>query len=200
MITALARIVTDFFLKYKAINNEDADIYQYGNEIIISSVIDLLIVFILGLIYKELLNAVLFFISFLLLRTFGGGYHANTYLKCKIIYIIDISVVLFLSKYAVFIYNLHTMILISMFSTTVIFSLAPIENPKKPLSESETVKNARKSKVLSVILCLMIIVLYRINKEISLTLLITYFSAAAAMIIEYLRKGGTVHEDQKENG
>ena len=106
MITALARIVTDFFLKYKAINNEDADIYQYGNEIIISSVIDLLIVFILGLIYKELLNAVLFFISFLLLRTFGGGYHANTYLKCKIIYIIDISVVLFLSKYAVFIYNL----------------------------------------------------------------------------------------------
>lgn len=56
MITALARIVTDFFLKYKAINNEDADIYQYGNEIIISSVIDLLIVFILGLIYKELLN------------------------------------------------------------------------------------------------------------------------------------------------
>ena len=200
MITALARIVTDFFLKYKAINNEDADIYQYGNEIIISSVIDLLIVFILGLIYKELLNAVLFFISFLLLRTFGGGYHANTYLKCKIIYIIDISVVLFLSKYAVFIYNLHTMILISMFSTTVIFFLAPIENPYKPLSESETVKNARKSKVLSVILCLMIIVLYRINKEISLTLLLTYFSAAAAMIIEYLRKGGTVHEDQKENG
>lgn len=200
MITALARIVTDFFLKYKAINNEDADIYQYGNEIIISSVIDLLIVFILGLIYKELLNAVLFFISFLLLRTFGGGYHANTYLKCKIIYIIDISVVLFLSKYAVFIYNLHTMILISMFSTTVIFFLAPIENPNKPLSESETVKNARKSKVLSVILCLMIIVLYRINKEISLTLLLTYFSAAAAMIIEYLRKVGTVHEDQKENG
>ena len=46
----------------------------------------------------------------------------------------------------------------------------------------------------------MIIVLYRINKEISLTLLLTYFSAAAAMIIEYLRKGGTVHEDQKENG
>ena len=168
-------------MKYKAINNEDADIYQYGNEIIISSVIDLLIVFILGLIYKELLNAVLFFISFLLLRTFGGGYHANTYLKCKIIYIIDISVVLFLSKYAVFIYNLHTMILISMFSTTVIFFLAPIENPNKPL-------------------CLMIIVLYRINKEISLTLLLTYFSAAAAMIIEYLRKGGTVHEDQKENG
>ena len=200
MITALARIVTDFFLKYKAINNEDADIYQYGNEIIISSVIDLLIVFILGFIYKELLNAVLFFISFLLLRTFGGGYHANTYLKCKIIYIIDISVVLFLSKYAVFIYNLHTMILISMFSTTVILFLAPIENPNKPLSESETVKNARKSKVLSVILCLMIIVLYRINKEISLTLLLTYFSAAAAMIIEYLRKGGTVHEDQKENG
>lgn len=113
---------------------------------------------------------------------------------------IDISVVLFLSKYAVFIYNLHTMILISMFSTTVIFFLAPIENPNKPLSESETVKNARKSKVLSVILCLMIIVLYRINKEISLTLLLTYFSAAAAMIIEYLRKGGTVHEDQKENG
>lgn len=118
----------------------------------------------------------------------------------KVIYIIDISLALFLSKYAVFIYNLHAMILIFIFSTTVIFFLAPIENPNKPLSESEAVNNARKSKVLSVILCLTIIVLYRINKGISLTLLLTYFSAAAAMIIEYLRKGGTVHEDQKENG
>ena len=199
MITTLAKIVTDFFLKYKAIDNDDADIYQYGNEIIISSIIDLLIVIILGLIYKELLNAALFFISFLLLRSFGGGYHADTYLKCKIIYTMDISLILFLSKYESFIYNLYFMLSILVFSFAVFFLIAPIKNPNKHLSKSEIEKNSQKSKIVSILLCLAIGATYYYNRGISLTLLLTFFSTAAAMIIEYLRKGGTVHEDEKEN-
>lgn len=202
MINAFAKIVTDFFLENRVIDSDDAETYQYGNEIIISSIIDLLIVIILGLIYKELLNAALFFISFLLLRTFGGGYHADTYLKCKIIYTIDISLILFLSKYASYaslIYNLYIMFLILIFSFTVFFSIAPIENSNKRLSKTEIEKNSQKSKVVSIILCLAIGVAYYYNKGISLTLLLTFFSVSAAMIIEYLRKGGTVHEDEKEN-
>ncbi len=199
MINAFAKIVTDFFLENRVIDSDDAETYQYGNEIIISSIIDLLIVIILGLIYKELLNAALFFISFLLLRTFGGGYHADTYLKCKIIYTIDISLILFLSKYASLIYNLYIMFLILIFSFTVFFSIAPIENSNKRLSKTEIEKNSQKSKVVSIILCLAIGVAYYYNKGISLTLLLTFFSVSAAMIIEYLRKGGTVHEDEKEN-
>lgn len=199
MINAFAKIVTDFFLENRVIDSDDAETYQYGNEIIISSIIDLLIVIILGLIYKELLNAALFFISFLLLRTFGGGYHADTYLKCKIIYTIDISLILFLSKYASLIYNLYIMFLILIFSFTVFFSIAPVENSNKRLSKTEIEKNSQKSKVVSIILCLAIGVAYYYNKGISLTLLLTFFSVSAAMIIEYLRKGGTVHEDEKEN-
>lgn len=144
MINAFAKIVTDFFLENRVIDSDDAETYQYGNEIIISSIIDLLIVIILGLIYKELLNAALFFISFLLLRTFGGGYHADTYLKCKIIYTIDISLILFLSKYASLIYNLYIMFLILIFSFTVFFSIAPIENSNKRLSKTEIEKNSQK--------------------------------------------------------
>ena len=199
MINAFAKIVTDFFLENRVIDSDDAETYQYGNEIIISSIIDLLIVIILGLIYKELLNAALFFISFFLLRTFGGGYHADTYLKCKIIYTIDISLILFLSKYASLIYNLYIMFLILIFSFTVFFSIAPIENSNKRLSKTEIEKNSQKSKVVSIILCLAIGVIYYYNKGISLTLLLTFFSVSAAMIIEYLRNGGTVHEDEKEN-
>ena len=191
MIAGLAKIVTDFFLKNNVIDREDTDVYQYGNEIIISSLFDLLIVLVVGLIYNALINSLLFFVPFFLLRSFSGGYHANTYLKCKIVFLINISLSLFLSTYASSVYEIYSLVLLLLFSIFVIWGFAPIENENKPLSEEEIIINSKRSKIIGIILFVSIIITYYYNKNISLSLLLSFFSVAVGMIIEYFRKGAS---------
>lgn len=197
MITGLARIVTNFFLRYGAIDKHDAEIYQYGNEIVISSVIDLLILFIIGVIFKKVLYSILFFVPFFLLRKSSGGYHADSYFKCKLIFSLNITIVLLLIDQADVIYNLYSMILLLAFSITVIFATAPIESKNKPLSKEENQNNSKKAKITASLISILILIIYKDNKCISLTLLLSLFSVSAAMIIEIIMKGGFNNEDDE---
>lgn len=199
MIAGLARVVTDFFLRYGAIDKRDAEIYQYGNEIIISSVIDLLIVFIIGAIFNGIIYSILFFVPFFLLRKSSGGYHAESYFKCKLIFTLNILIILLLINQTDLIYNLYSMILLLSFSVTVIVAAAPIESNNKPLTEKDIQNNSKKAKITVSLISLLILIVYNIDRGISLTLLLSLFSVSVAMIIELIRKGGIVHEDDEEN-
>jgi accessory gene regulator B len=61
---------------------EDMDVYSYGLEIVLCSLIK--IILILGSAYLlGILNITLFYLmSFILLRHFGGGVHLSTYKRC----------------------------------------------------------------------------------------------------------------------
>lgn len=199
MIARFAKVVTDFFLFHGVIRPDEIEIYQYGNEIIISSFLDFLIVFVLGLVFNKIICAFLFFLAFILLRSFSGGYHAETYMKCKIIFMINLSIVLYVLLYAEDIYRPYMLVILLLFSLIVVWRLSPIENENKPLSNEEVLMNAKRSKYIIVLQGVIILITYRINKDISLSLLLSIFSVAVGMIIEYFIKGGTVYEDSKDN-
>lgn len=188
MIVYLARLITEFFIRYGVIDKDDQEIYQYGNEIVISTVFDFLILFGFGLLFKDVINVFLFWIAFFILRKFGGGYHADTYLRCKIVFSINIFIVLIMMHYEEYIYNIYLMVSLTLLSCLVIFLFAPIENKNKPLSESEIKRNAIRCRVCSSIVAAFSIVLYYNYTEISFTLVLAHFSVAFAMIFEVFRK------------
>lgn len=188
MIAYLARIITEFFIRYDIVNKEDQEIYQYGNEIVISTVFDFLILFSFAFVFHDFITVFLFWIVFFILRKFGGGYHADTYLKCKIIFSINIFLVLFLVHYLSDIYNLYLLMLMTVFSCLVIFLLAPIDNENKPLTHREIRSNSIKCKSCSLLIGIITIVLFRKYMEISFTILLAHFSVVFAMIFEFLRK------------
>lgn len=200
MITGLAKIATDFFLKYGVIDSEDSEIYQYGNEIIISSILDLIIVFVMGVIFSALTNSLLFFATFLLLRSFSGGYHADSYWKCKIIFIINLALMLFLLANVDRLYQINFMVLVLFFSILIVWKLAPIENEGKPLSEEDIRINSKRSKIISIILSIIIVTTYVFNRNVSLSLLLSFFSVSVGMIIEFFRKGGLYNENSNKTG
>ncbi len=195
MIAKLAEIVTVFYLKNFVIDPDEADMYQYGNEIMISSLLDLLIVIGVGLVFGKLINSVLFFLFFLLLRSFTGGYHADTYFKCKIIFLINICLSVYLSGYEYKFYSLYLLIVLIVFSFLVITKMSPIENENKPLSKEEIRINSIRSKIVSSVLVVLIFAMYFFNKSISLSLLLSFFSVAVGVIIGYVKKGGSLYED-----
>ena len=188
MIHRLADIVTDFFVRNDVISKDDREVYQYGNEIIISSAIDIAILFTFGLIFNNLLYLAPFWIVFFLLRAFGGGYHAQSYFKCKMVFILNVLAVVGLLYNVETFYNVYSMLLLILFSQTVVFATAPIENIYKPLDEQDIKRNRIRCRMCSLATGILVLITYCFNIKFSVSLLLASVSVSVAMIIEYLRK------------
>lgn len=98
MITKMASKVADFFIYRNWIEKDEHEIYRYGMEVILSFVINFCIVLICGIVFREMLYTFLFYAVFLLMRKFCGGYHADTYLKCNIVFALNLILINLLIK------------------------------------------------------------------------------------------------------
>lgn len=81
MIVKLSKLITKVLLNQKSISEKDIDIYQYGIEITISSLLNIALIVIVSLITNSLFSGLIFLSTFILLRQFTGGYHAESYFK-----------------------------------------------------------------------------------------------------------------------
>ena len=84
MIGSLSEQIAKWLKSKKIIEAEDVDVCGYGIFWLLNIIEFLLVSVILGTVLRILPGALAFFISFLLLRLFGGGFHMDTELKCQI--------------------------------------------------------------------------------------------------------------------
>lgn len=137
MIENAASWVVDLLIRYQVIEHQQSPIYQYGFEIFISSAITCLIVVGLGISFKCLLASLLYFGIFVVLRSICGGYHANTYWQCNMIFFIVTTIVLALFRFLPInkFNELHYCIIALSILITVVY--APVENKNKPLTKKQ---------------------------------------------------------------
>lgn len=64
------------------IQEEDVDKCRYGLDVFISSTIEVVSILIIAVTIKNFLQTLMFFLAFIPLRIYAGGYHANTKLRC----------------------------------------------------------------------------------------------------------------------
>lgn len=187
MITDLANKVADFFVEKSIIKSSEREIHIYGCEALFSALSNLIIVILCGLIMDELLNALIFFLVFLLMRKYCGGYHAKTHLRCNLIFISNVFVVLLLIKniQLISIVFLITSIIIS---NILIFWLAPIENKNKPLEEYELKKYRMIARILSSFFTIIAVLLLLSYKTGSIIIILALLSVSFAMLIARLIK------------
>ena len=78
MLNKMAVKITDKLVLKKIVSDDMADIYIYGFELLISFFFSTIGVLIIGIILGRFLQTLMFLATFILLRSFTGGYHANT--------------------------------------------------------------------------------------------------------------------------
>ena len=100
MISFFTTRILDFLKFSEAIecDENNLDIYKYGIEITLSTILNILIILILSLIYGSFFTGIIFLLVFIPLRKFTGGYHADTYMKCNIVFAILYTSVFWLTK------------------------------------------------------------------------------------------------------
>ena len=83
MINNLSRVLAFKLYNHKVINKDDIDLLSYSFFLIFSYVIYAFICLSCGLIFHCVLESIIFYFFFSLLRMFTGGFHASTPKKCK---------------------------------------------------------------------------------------------------------------------
>lgn len=117
------------------IESEKSEIYEFGMERILTNILNLTSMIVIGIAMQEFFACVIFCIAFKALRSYAGGYHARTQVRC---YLLSMGVlILSLSAVKYMMMDTYTLSIITIWAAASICILAPIEAENKPLDIME---------------------------------------------------------------
>lgn len=197
MITSIAQSIASYLIRNKIIESEKLDIYIYGFEIMISTIVSILVGLVLGIVFSQLTETIVFLLIFVLLRSYCGGYHTDTYLKCNIVFAVNITAVMLILKF-VSSYPFVINVAVIAFALLTIAMLAPVENIYKPLTKSEKKSYKIKASFLTATISVIAFISLTVSEYYSLVIGTALFSVSVSMIIENLKKGRVSYEKHKK--
>ena len=135
LLARLAVKIVNNLVHSGVIKEEDAEIYIYGINQILTSVLNVSSALIIGLIFGVFPEIAVFMAAYIPLRSFAGGYHSKTPLSCYVFSVIMLIVVSIGLKYL----HLADWVYYAVFvaATLVVLVLSPVEDRNKPLAEIE---------------------------------------------------------------
>lgn len=114
---------------------EDKEVYRYGIQQGLNLALNILTTIVIGVLCGMVYPSILFLVCYMPLRSFCGGYHAKTHLRCYIYSVIMITCILLVAKY--FAFNIVLYEILVLISLIIILLLAPVEDEKKKLDNVE---------------------------------------------------------------
>lgn len=184
MISKIIAKLVEYLYRKNIIDEDKKEIYQYGYEVLISGLTGFAIVMILGAIMKCFMESILFLAVFVPIRQLTGGYHADSYLKCNIVFtVLFLIVILATEAMLTTILFVYIFILVGVFVLAV-YEFAPMENPNKPLDEGQKLLNRKIALAVSAIISVTSIIVYFMNKRVAILIAMTLFGIAFLMFLE----------------
>ena len=134
--------ILNFLTQQEVIDRTDEvqDFYRYGIEITISSILNVVLVLLMGALARHLLESVIYLVVFIAVRVITGGYHADTYFRCNLLMCTTFIAVAFLSDVVRGHINIWAIIAFVIFEEIVAFIFCPVENKNKPIEEEKKPK------------------------------------------------------------
>ena len=196
MIEKAAQRIYVYMSRHIEVDEALADVYKYGIEITISSTLNILLVMAISFILKSPLSGVCHLCCLFALRSFCGGYHADSYLKCNSLMVFFFALSYAAAKLLIY-YNLtdiHLMSPLLMLAFLPIFAFAPVKNKYKPFTESRTKKCRALSIVIFIMLGLLGLYLSYLGILYGHIIIVTLIEISGSVIFEVLRKRRSSNE------
>lgn len=128
--------------KEYSLEQSEQEIIQFGIEAALevgaNLVISILILYKMGMMVEGLI----FFCTFIPIRTLAGGYHSDSYLCCVLFSALTLIAVMNLSRYISI--NKELMVILILFLELVIGMIGPVINSERPVSQKEYIKFSKK--------------------------------------------------------
>lgn len=146
-------------------HTDNYELYEYAIYILLSSAFHIATVIVLGLVFNLLTESLVFYLSFIAIRKFAGGYHAKTPVRCYAFSVISSIIMLGLIKYANSVGNIFTYLLIifELLCVVLIILMSPLDTENNPLNSYE--KKWYKTLAVLISVCIFIISLFCVLTE-----------------------------------
>ncbi len=163
MFNKLSTKICQSFIKSQSIDEESYELYEYGIFLLIANFFFAMEILLFGAVFRCLFGAVVFYISFRIIRIYAGGYHADTETRCEII-----TTLIFLAiTYFISISNQQNfqvlVFILTAIAIPIIIIFSPLDTPAKPLDDDEKRKYRRISYVILLIIVSVIIIAILFN-------------------------------------
>lgn len=132
------------------------DLYEYAVYIILSSAFHVITVITLGLCFNLLVESLVFYLSFIVIRKFAGGYHAKTPVRCYLFSFASNIIILCLVKWLSSINTLFIFIFIifELLCVVLILLISPLDTENNPLTEQEKKIYRMLTSIISILICM----------------------------------------------
>lgn len=144
MFEVLSERITEWLLANKTIPREDKEIYRYGIQQGLFTLLNFGTTVIIGLVFGLLWESMLFMTAYIPLRSYAGGYHAKTAVRCYFFSIVMMSTVLWVMGHVM--YSGLVCGSLTAISAGLIWFLVPVEDKNKPLDDTEKVVYRRRAR------------------------------------------------------
>lgn len=162
MMKGISIRISTLLCENNIVEKDKQELYSYALEILLSSFLHFLTTAIIGLVSGMLLESLLMFLAFSIVRRYAGGFHAKTPLRCYFSSIAAIILVLFLISVFTKWENDVAFYLVLAFSNLTIWIVSPIESSNKKLSYKEKKVFKVISIALSSIITALAVMIYEI--------------------------------------
>lgn len=187
IIENISARLCNLFVENEIIEEEDKELYQYGLHQGIIMIINFISMLIVGLLFNMLWQSLLFLLFFIPVRTYAGGYHAKTQLRCYFISLGIYIAALLGIRYMPSDWWMRVIILLA--ASAVFFKFAPSEAENKPLSAEEVIKYKRIARIMWVMeaAILFFAILFKLQ-QLGNCIILSYIVIFVLLILGELKK------------
>ena len=146
MIRNLAGKTIEKLIELGTVKEDEKELYVYGLEQGFFMIANLLTSITIGLVFSIPWETVIFMASYLPLRSFAGGYHAKTHMRCYFFSIVLTIVVILMIRFID--WSNYAISILAIVTGFIIYILAPIGDSNKPLDKIEVVRYKNKTNLL----------------------------------------------------
>lgn len=169
----------------KIIEREEAEVYIFGLQQMLINIVNITVLFIIGICMHMIVETGVFVLSFIAFRKYAGGYHSKTRLGCFALTNAVVMVVLSVMKYLRV--NISIYLGLYLMSVLIIFMFAPVETENKKLDSIERVIYRKRAIIVLIVQSIIVGVLlifkwYVISKCIMLSGFVLCCSMLSGMI------------------
>ena len=188
MISKISQILTSFFIRKKSISEEEREIYIYCFEIFVATALNIVLLFVVGLIMGRYIETIVFTIVFMLLRGVGGGAHAKSHRACILGLMIIFMILLLTMNFHPMLLSYVSIAMLGIFEI-VSFGVTPVDSKNKRI-DTEQRKRLKKTMngINLILICVFFILRYfERTRVLAYTLSYASFSVSILFLIGFVK-------------
>lgn len=185
MMERIAKRLTAYIIGKGIVAESEEKIYLYGFQMGLELIFNLIVSILIAIKMDMLPQAAIFFIVFIPIRSYAGGFHFEQYLHCFILSVVTYVGVLELSQILTIAGEIH--IVADVVLLILVRYLFPVQNVRRMIDEDEKRYFSKKLQQILVAEFVLIVVLLVLKKEdllavVNLTLVLIVVSMIAGKI------------------